>query len=122
MPTLIVFKSGVELHRMVGLKDLRVVPMLARIVQDSDPFSDESPLIIEALSALSTMRDDRALKQIASLAKKKKWTAWGRTTQMRRASLQALSKIGTPKAKQTIAELATSGDFFLKRMARRVTA
>lgn len=106
---------------LVGLKDPRVVPMLARIVQDSDPFSDESPLILDALTALSTLRDDRALPQIAALAKKKKWTAWGRTTQMRRASLQTLSRIGTPKARQAIAALATSGDFFLKRMARKVT-
>jgi len=104
---------------LVGLKDPRVVPMLARILQDSDPFGGDSPMILETLTALATMRDDRALPQIAALARKKKWTAWGKTTQTRQACLQALSRIGTPKAKQAIAELASSGDFFLKRLARK---
>lgn len=104
---------------LVGLKDARVVPMLARILQDSDPFGDQNPLILETLTALATMRDDRAVSQIAALARKKQWTAWGKTTQLRQACLQALSRIGTAKAKQAIAGLAASGDFFLKRLARR---
>jgi HEAT repeat protein len=104
---------------LVGLKDARVGPMLARILQDSDPFGDDSPMILETLTALATIRDDRALPQIAALARKKQWLAWGRTTQMRQACLETLGRIGTPKAKQTMAELASSGDFFLKRMARK---
>lgn len=107
---------------LVGLKDARVVPMLARVLQESDPFSDDSPLILETLTALATMRDDRALAHITVLARKKKWLAWGRTTQTRQACLQTLARIGTPKAKQAIIELATTGDFFLKRMARKATA
>jgi HEAT repeat protein len=104
---------------LVGLKDARVVPMLARVLQDSDPFGDDSPLILETLTALAAMRDDRALTPIAAMARKKKWLAWGRTTQTRQACLQTLSRIGTPKARQTITELATTGDFFLKRMAQK---
>jgi HEAT repeat protein len=113
---------GAVISSLIGLKDPRVVPMLARILQDSDPFGNESALILEAVAALATIRDDRAVAQLAALARKKKWTAWGKTTQIRHACLQALGKIGTAKAKQTIAELATSGDFFLKRMARKVAA
>jgi HEAT repeat protein len=104
---------------LVGLKDPRVVPMLARILQDSDPFGEESPLVLETLAALATMRDDRALTQIATLARKKRWTAWGKTTQTRQQCLQTLARIGTPKARETIAGLASSGDFFLKRLARK---
>jgi HEAT repeat protein len=107
---------------LVGLKDTRVVPMLARILQDSDPFGDDHPLLLEALAALSTLRDDRALSPIAALARKKKWTAWGKTTQLRQACLGALKRIGTAKAKQTLADLAATGDFFLKRQARKAAA
>ena len=106
------------INSLIGLKDPRVVPMLARVIQDSDPFGEDHSLILDVLTALSTMRDDRALSQIAMLARKKRWLAWGRTQQTRRACLQALSKIGTPKAKQTIADLAKTGDFFLKRLAK----
>jgi HEAT repeat protein len=102
---------------LVALKDARVVPMLARVLQDSDPFGDEGTLVFDTLTALSTMRDDRAVSQIAALATKKRWMAWGRTTQLRTAALQSLKKIGTPKAKQAIADLAKTGDFFLRRMA-----
>jgi len=95
------------------------VPMLARVIQDSDPFGDDHSLILDTLTALSAMRDDRALSPIAVLARKKRWLAWGKTRQTRQACLHALSKIGTPKANQTIADLAKTGDFFLKRLAAK---
>ena len=104
---------------LVGLKDARVVPMLARVLQDADPFGEERPMILDTLAALSTMRDDRALSQIAALTRHRRWTAWGKTTQMRSAALDALSKIGTPKARDTISDLARNGDFFLRRLAGR---
>ena len=107
------------INSLVGLKEARVVPMLARVLQDSDPFSDDYPLILETLAALSTMRDDRAVSQIAALARKKRWLSWGRTTKTRQACLQTLSKIGTAKAKQAIGELAQTGDYFLKRLAAK---
>jgi HEAT repeat protein len=107
------------INALVGLKDARVVPMLARILPDTDPFGDQHALMLETLTALSAMKDDRAVAPIAAVARKKKWTAWGRTNQTRQACLQALALIGTAKAKQAIAELASSGDFFLKRMARK---
>ena len=76
-------------------------------------------MILETLAALSTMRDDRALVPIAALARKKRWLSWRRTNRTRQACLQTLARIGTPKAKQAIDDLATTGDFFLKRMATR---
>lgn len=107
------------IEALVGLKDARVVPMLARVLQESNPFGDDYPLILETLTALATMRDDRALAPITAMARKKKWLAWGRTTQMRHACLQALQRIGTAKARQSITDLATTGDFFLKRQAQK---
>jgi HEAT repeat protein len=107
---------------LAGLKDARLVPMLARILEDSDPFGHDHPLILETLAALSTLRDDRALSSVTVLARKKRWLAWRRTTRIRQACLQTLARIGTPKAKQAIDDLARSGDYFLKRMARRVAS
>lgn len=106
---------------LVGMKDPRVVPMLARVLQDSDPFGDENPLVHETLTALATLRDDRALLQIAAVAKQKRWLAWGKTTRLRDACLRTLARIGTQKARATLAGLAQSGDFFLRRQAARVS-
>jgi HEAT repeat protein len=106
---------------LIGLKDPRVVPMLARVLQDADPFGGDHQLVLETLGALATIRDDRALGQITAIARKKQWLAWGKTTHLRQTCLQTLAKIGTPKAKQAIADLASSGDFFLRRLAGRLT-
>lgn len=106
---------------LLGTKDARIVPMLGRILQDSDPFGDENLLVHETLTALATLRDDRALPQIAALAKHRRWLAWGKTTRLREACLRTLARIGTPKARTALADLARSGDFFLRRQASRVS-
>ena len=96
------------------------MPMLSRVLQDSDPFGADGALIFEILTALSTMRDDRAVPPIALLARKRRWWSWGKTSQLRKASLEALGGIGSTKAKQAIGDLAITGDFFLKRMAAKM--
>ena len=110
---------AIVISALVALKDTRVVPLLARVLQDSDPFSTETPLVLEIIDALSSLRDDRALAAMAAIARQKRWLAWGKTSQLRAASLRTLAKIGTPKARQTIADLARTGDFFLRRLAAR---
>ena len=40
---------------LTGLKDARVVPMLVRVLQDSDPFGDEFTLILDTLAALAAL-------------------------------------------------------------------
>jgi HEAT repeat protein len=105
---------------LTGMKDPRIVPMLTRIVQESDPFSDDYPLLQETLAALGTLRDERAIQPIAALARQKRWLSWGRTTKLRDACLRTLQRIGTAKARAAITDLAQTGDFFLKRQAAGV--
>ena len=105
---------------LTGMKDPRIVPMLTRIVQECDPFSDDYPLLQETLAALATLRDERAIQPIAALARRKRWRSWGRTTGLRDACLRALQRIGTAKARAAINDLAHTGDFFLKRQAAGV--
>ncbi|HJU41250.1 MAG TPA: HEAT repeat domain-containing protein [Vicinamibacterales bacterium] len=102
---------------LTGMKDPRVVPMLTRIVQECDPFSDDYPLLHETLAALATLRDERAVQPIAALARRKRWLSLGRTMKLRDACLRTLQRIGTAKARAAITELAQTGDFFLKRQA-----
>ena len=87
---------------LVGLKDPRVVPMLARILQDSDPFGDDHSLMLETLAALATMRDDRAVPPIAALARKKRWPPWGKTTRLRERAPAGAGQDRHAKAKQAI--------------------
>jgi hypothetical protein len=107
---------------LVGLKHPRVVPMLMRIVQDADPFGAEHPLVLETLEALASLQDDRAVPVVVALVRRRKWLAWGKTSRLRATGLRTLARIATPRAEDALAELRRSGDFFLKRLARRVGA
>jgi HEAT repeat protein len=102
---------------LTGMKDPRIVPMLTRVVEECDPFSDDYALLQETLAALATLRDERAVQPIAALARRKRWLWWGRTTKLRDTCLRTLQRIGSEPARAAIAELATTGDFFLKRQA-----
>jgi HEAT repeat protein len=104
---------------LVGMKHPRVVPMLGRVLQDSDPFRGDHPLVLDTLSALAALRDDRVVSQIAMLARKKRWLAWRTTRQLRDGCVRTLARIGSAKARDALADLAKTGDFFLRRQAAR---
>jgi HEAT repeat protein len=104
------------------LKNPRVVPLLTRLLQDCEPFAAEHLLVLDMLAALGFLRDDRAVASIAGLARRRRWLAWRKTTRLRRSSLVALARIGSPKSQAALDDLARTGDFFLKRMARRTAA
>lgn len=102
---------------LVDLRDPRVVPMLGRVLDDSDPFGGDLSMVLDTLDALAAFRDDRALPQIAKTARRRQWLAWGKTRRLREGALRTLARIGTPKARHTLDDLARTGDFFLRRMA-----
>jgi hypothetical protein len=56
---------------------------------------------------------------ITVVARKRRWLAWGKTRRLRHTSLAALARIGSPKSQAALDDLARTGDFFLKRLARR---
>ncbi|MGE0042100.1 MAG: HEAT repeat domain-containing protein [Vicinamibacterales bacterium] len=107
---------------LVGLQDPRVVPMLVRIVSDSDPLGDDHVVVLDALGAMAATRDDRAIPAVAAVARQRRLLAWKRTGQVRRAALMCLARIGSPKSTAAIGELARTGDWFLRRMARATPA
>ncbi len=102
---------------LVGLKTARVVPMLGRILDDSDPFGDDLSVVLDTLDALSAFRDDRALPQIMTMTRRRRWLSWGKTRRLRDAGLRTLARIGTDRARQAIDSLARTGDYFLRRRA-----
>ena len=102
---------------LVGLKNPRVVPMLLRILDGSDPFGEDLAVVLETMEALASFRDDRALPPVTAIARQRRWLAWGRTKRLRAAALAALVRIGSERARTAVADLARTGDFFLRRMA-----
>ena len=108
---------AVVIEALVGQKDARIVPMLARILQDSDPFGDDYALVIDTLGALASIQDERALPQIMAMARRRSWLAWGKTHGVRAAALRAIIRLDSPRSRDAVGDLARTGDFFLRRLA-----
>lgn len=102
---------------LVALKSVRVVPMLVRILDDSDPFGGDLAVVLDTLGTLALLRDDRAVTHVAAMARRRRWLAWGTTRRLRDTALQTLARIGTDRARQQLADLQRTGDYFLRRMA-----
>jgi HEAT repeat protein len=103
---------------LVAEKDPRVVPMLARILNESDPFSDDHQTVLDALEAVRQLGSDQAVPPVAALMKKKKFFQRKKARAFKTASVKALTAIGTPKARAALDEALKTGDGLLKGIIR----
>ncbi|HEY2435308.1 MAG TPA: HEAT repeat domain-containing protein [Vicinamibacterales bacterium] len=103
---------------LVAQRDARVVPVLVRIVEDSDPFGADHPIVLETLEAMAQVGDDQAVAALAGLLRKNKLLARRRVKAVREKSVAALRAIKTPGAAHALDEAARNGDRMLRRLAR----
>jgi hypothetical protein len=103
---------------LVAQRDARVVPVLVRIVEESDPFSADHAIVLDALDALALVGDDQAVPALAVVMRKKKFLARKKTRALKERALAALRGIKTPAADGTIREAAKTGDRMLRRLAQ----
>ena len=99
---------------LVAERDPRVVPMLARILSESDPFSGEHDTVLDALEAVRQLANEQAVPPVVAVMKKKKFFARKKARAFKTASVKALAAIGTPKARAALAEALKTGDGLLK--------
>jgi HEAT repeat protein len=102
---------------LVAQKDARVVPVLVRIVEESDAFGSDHAIVLETVDALSRVGDDQAVPALAVLMRKKKFLAWKKGRALKEQSLAALRAIRTPAADRAIDEAAKTGDRMLRKLA-----
>lgn len=102
---------------LVGLRDPRVVPVLVRIIDESDPFGADHAIVLETLGALAQVGDDQAVPALSALMRKKKFLARKKARALKEQSLAALRAIKTPAATQAVAEAAKTGDRMLRKIA-----
>jgi hypothetical protein len=103
---------------LVAQRDARVVPVLVRILDESDPFGADHALVLDTLGALSQVGDDQAVPALSTLMRKKKLFARSKTRALKEQSLAALRAIKTPAASGAIEEAAKKGDRMLRKLAR----
>jgi hypothetical protein len=102
---------------LVGQRDARVVPVLVRIIDESDPFGADHAIVLETVGALAQVGDDQAVPALSALMRKKKLFAWKKGRALKEQSLTALRAIKTPAAAQAVAEAAKTGDRMLRKLA-----
>lgn len=103
---------------LVAERDPRVVPLLARVLTSSDPFGQDAQTVVDVLGALARLGGDGAVPSVAIVMRKTKLFTRRKARAMKKASVDTLIGIGTPKAQAALDEAARTGDRLLKRIIR----
>jgi len=99
-----------------------VVPVLVRIVEESEPFGPDHAIVLEALGALTQVGDDQAVPALTTLMRRKKLFARKKARALKEGSLAALRSIKTAGAQRAIEEAGRTGDRMLKKLVRETGA
>ena len=103
---------------LVAQRDARVVPVLVRILDDSDPFGADHPLVLDTLGALAQVGDDQAVPALTTVMRKKKLFARKKSRALKEQALTALRAIKSAAAASAIEDAGKTGDRMLRRLAR----
>jgi len=105
---------------LVAERDPRVVPMLARILAESDPFGVDHQTVLDTLQAVRQLADARAVPSVVGIMRRTKFFAWKKARVVKEAAVMALSAIASPGAKSALEDAARTGDWVLKRVIKQM--
>jgi hypothetical protein len=97
-------------------RDPRVIPMLARIVAESEPLGKDHEVVLEAIDAMSTVGSDQAVPTLVGLARLRRWFGGSKLRAVKQKAVGALVGIGGEKAAAALDEAAQTGDRSLKKI------
>ena len=103
---------------LVGDKDARVVPMLARIITESEALGKDHDVVLETLTALGVVGSDEAVAPLAAAIQVRSFWRRKKARAIKERGVAALARIGTPKAKAALEDAAKTGDGQLKSLAQ----
>jgi HEAT repeat protein len=107
-------------NALAAERDVRVVPVLSRMLAESDALGSDHHVVLEMLEALGTFGDivtDPAVGTVAGLMRKRRWFARKKARTLAQTSITVLHRVGTPAAHQAIADAVVKGDRLLRRIA-----
>jgi hypothetical protein len=106
------------IEALVAERDPRVVPMLMRILAESDPFGADHQTVVDTLGAVRQMADERAVPPIVAVMRKKRLFSRRKSRAFKQASVDALRAIATPTAQEALEEAEKNGDRLLRKIVR----
>jgi HEAT repeat protein len=109
------------IEALVAERDARVVPMLVRILEESEPLGKDHSVVLDTLSALRVVHTDTAIRPIDDVMRRTRWFARKRNRALKQTAVEALASIGTEASKQALKRAAKDGDRVLRKLAKTKT-
>jgi hypothetical protein len=101
---------------LVADKDPRVVPMLARVIGESEPLGKDHEVVLQTIDALASVGSDAAVPTLVTMAKVKKFFGGKKVRDVKEHAVDAMIRIGGTKATAAMNQLAQAGDRGLKKI------
>jgi HEAT repeat protein len=106
------------IEALVAGRDPRVVPLLIRIVEESQPLGKDHDVVIETIDALGIVGTDASVATLLTLARRTRFLGGKKLRTLKERSVAALVRVNTAKAANALQDAAESGDKYLKKLAR----
>jgi hypothetical protein len=103
---------------LVGERDRRVVPLLVRILDESDSFGADHAVVIDTLGAVGTLGGDVAVPSLSRVIRQRKWFARRKAKALKQAGIRSLKQIASPAAHAALRQAEMDGDRLLTRLLR----
>ena len=112
----------VVVEALVADRDPRVVPVLGRIIAESQPLGKDHVVVLETLAAIGRVGSETGVPTLARALRQRAFFRRWRLRAIKKSGVDALERIGGPHAKAALDEAAKSGDRMLKKIvaARRL--
>ncbi|MDE3156646.1 MAG: HEAT repeat domain-containing protein [Acidobacteriota bacterium] len=102
--------------------DPRIVPMLVRILHESQPLGADHDIVLQTLGALGAVGGDQAVPAVETVMRARSLFALKKTRTLARTAVDTLRRIDTDAARQALGQAAGSGHRALRRAARAAGA
>lgn len=101
---------------LVADRDPRVVPMLARVIGESEPLGKDHDVVLQTIDALAGVGSDAAVPTLVTMARVKKFFGGKKVKNVKEHAVDAMIRIGGTKAGAAMDQLAQTGDRGLKKI------
>jgi hypothetical protein len=105
------------IEALVAERDPRVVPMLIRIIEESEPLGKDHEVVLETIEALGLVPSDAGVAALARVIARRGFFGRRKLRTLKERGVGALARIGTPAAQTVLANAAKTGDRLLRKIA-----
>ncbi len=101
---------------LVEVRDPRVVPLLIRILEDSQPLGKDHAVALDTIRALGRVGSDQAVPALVAIARQRAWFGRRKLRALKALSIEALMQVGGSRADRAIRDASQTGDSMLRKI------